>query len=152
MTDLYHNRVLELASDISNLGPLTSPQGSALKTARICGSTVRVDLNLSADGKTIAEIGVDPHACALGQAATAILSDQAVGASYEEILQARNALRDMLKSAGAPPSGRFWELRHLEAVRDYPPRHASTLLAFEAALSAFEMARQARSVEEKDLI
>jgi NifU-like protein involved in Fe-S cluster formation len=53
----------------------------------------------------------------------------------------------MLRSGGPPPEGRFWELRHLEAVRDYPPRHASTLLVFEAAVAAIETAQgRARSV------
>jgi NifU-like protein involved in Fe-S cluster formation len=47
----------------------------------------------------------------------------------------------MLKQAGPPPAGRFWELRHLEGVRDYPSRHASTLLAFEAAAEAAEQIR-----------
>jgi NifU-like protein involved in Fe-S cluster formation len=34
----------------------------------------------------------------------------------------------------------FWELRHLQPVRDYPPRHASTMLAFEAAAEAIKQA------------
>jgi NifU-like protein involved in Fe-S cluster formation len=46
----------------------------------------------------------------------------------------------MLKEGAEPPLGDFWELRHLAPVRDYPPRHASTLLAFEAAVEAVEHA------------
>jgi NifU-like protein involved in Fe-S cluster formation len=49
----------------------------------------------------------------------------------------------MLKEGGPPPSGRFWELRHLEGVRDYPARHASTMLAFDAAVDALEQAQKA---------
>jgi len=45
-----------------------------------------------------------------------------------------------LKERGAPPEGRFWELRHLQGVKDYPPRHASTMLAFDAAVEACEQA------------
>ena len=51
----------------------------------------------------------------------------------------------MLKEGGPPPEGRFWELRHLEPVADYPPRHASTLLAFEAAVAAIDEALAARA-------
>lgn len=141
MTDLYHNRVLELAAEIPNLGTLDDPHGSATKLARICGSTVRVDVRLSEDGQTIEAIAVDPKACALGQAATSIVSEHAVGASVTEIETAANVFSDMLKQNGEPPRGRFWELRHLEGVRDYPPRHASTLLVFEALLSAIEAAQ-----------
>jgi NifU-like protein involved in Fe-S cluster formation len=46
----------------------------------------------------------------------------------------------MLKEGARPPGGRFWELRHLEGVRAYPPRHVSTMLAFDAAVEALEQA------------
>lgn len=145
MADLYHNRVLELAADIPNVGTLADAHGSATKLARICGSTVRVDIKLGEDNKTIEAIAVEPKACALGQAATAILSEHAVGAIYDELVEARDGMRAMLKDGAEPPRGRFWELRHLEGVRDYPPRHASTMLAFEAVLEAIETARTARA-------
>ena len=145
MADLYHNRVLELAADIPNVGTLADAHGSATKLARICGSTVRVDIRLSDDNDTVEAIAVDPKACALGQAATAILSEHAVGASYDELVEVHDQMRAMLKEGAEPPRGRFWELRHLEGVRDYPPRHASTMLAFEAILEAIETARTARA-------
>ncbi|MEM1086579.1 MAG: iron-sulfur cluster assembly scaffold protein [Pseudomonadota bacterium] len=147
MTDLYHNRVLELAADIPNLGTLAERHGSAEKLARICGSTVRVDVRLSPDGEVIEAIAVDPKACALGQAATAIVSEHAVGASVEEVTQTASAFRAMLKDGAEPPRGRFYELRHLEGVRDYPPRHASTFLVFEALLAAIDEARQTLGVD-----
>ncbi|MEM8617568.1 MAG: iron-sulfur cluster assembly scaffold protein [Pseudomonadota bacterium] len=145
MVDLYHNRVLELAADIPNVGALAAAEGSATKIARICGSTVRVDVILNDHGDEIANIAVDPKACALGQAATAILAEHAIGASYGELVEARDQMRAMLKENGPPPRGRFWELRHLESVRDYPPRHASTMLPFEAVIEAFETARTNRA-------
>ncbi len=145
MADLYHNRVLELAADIPNLGTLGDAHGSATKLARLCGSTVRVDVKLSEDGETVTAIGVEPKACALGQAATAILSEHAVGASYADLVTARDAMRAMLKDRAEPPRGRFWELRHLQGVADYPPRHASTMLPFEAVLEAIETARTSRA-------
>jgi NifU-like protein involved in Fe-S cluster formation len=137
--ELYHNRVLELAADIPHAGRLDHPQGSSLKVSRVCGSTVNVDVNLDSDGK-ISDIAVEPHACALGQAATAILAQHAIGRSLAEIEAARDALRAMLKDGAEPPEGMFWELRHLQPVRDYPPRHASTMLAFEAAAEAMKQA------------
>lgn len=143
MSELYHNRILELAAGIPNLGALEDAQGSVTKVSRVCGSTVRVDVKLSADGETVEAMAVDPKACALGQAATSILAEHAVGASVAEITAARDALKAMLKEGGPPPEGRFWELRHLEPVADYPPRHTSTMLAFEAAVAAIEEAQAA---------
>ncbi|MCU0732535.1 MAG: iron-sulfur cluster assembly scaffold protein [Hyphomonas sp.] len=145
MSELYHNRILELAAGIPHLGRLADAEGSVLKVSRVCGSTVNVDVKLDAAGERVTEIAVDPQACALGQAATSILAEHAVGASVAEIRAARDALRAMLKDGAAPPEGRFWELRHLEPVADYPPRHTSTLLAFEAAVAAIDEALAARA-------
>ena len=148
MSELYHNRILELAAGIPHVGRLSDAEGSATRVSRVCGSVVHVDLKLNAAGETVTDIAVDPQACALGQAATAILAEHAVGATVAEIIAARDALKAMLKEGGPPPEGRFWELRHLEAVADYPPRHASTMLAFEAAVAAIEAALQARATTE----
>jgi NifU-like protein involved in Fe-S cluster formation len=46
----------------------------------------------------------------------------------------------MLKAGGDPPDGRFSDLAMLAPVKDYPARHASTLLAFEAVTEAVRQA------------
>lgn len=138
MNDLYHPRVLELAAETPHVGRLNAPMGSATKVSRVCGSVVTVDLDV-ADG-VVTRFAIEPKACALGQAAAAVLAMHAIGARVEEIRAARDALWTMLKEGGPAPEGRFWELRHLEGVRDYPPRHASTMLAFDAAVAAIEEA------------
>jgi NifU-like protein involved in Fe-S cluster formation len=142
MDDLYHPRILELAADIPHVGRLDAPHGASTKVSRVCGSVVTVEVKLK-DG-VVAEIAVHPKACALGQAATGVLAMNAIGAAPSEIRQARDGLRAMLKEGAPPPTGRFWELRHLEGVRDYPPRHASTMLAFDAAVDALEQAAKAK--------
>jgi NifU-like protein involved in Fe-S cluster formation len=144
MDELYHPRILELAAGIPHLGRLPAAQGSATKVSRICGSVVTVDVVL--DGDRVSALAAEPKACALGQASTAILAAAAVGATVQEITEARDALRAMLKEGGPPPAGRFWELRHLSGVAGYPPRHASTLLAFEAAVAAIAAAQAAAAV------
>jgi NifU-like protein involved in Fe-S cluster formation len=140
MEDLYHPRILELAADIPHVGRLEHPDGAATKVSRVCGSVVTVELNLK-DG-VVSEIAVHPKACALGQAATGVLAMHAIGATPGEIRGARDGLRAMLKEGAPPPAGRFWELRHLQGVKDYPPRHTSTLLAFDAAVEALEQAQE----------
>src|SRR5262245_65377501 len=125
MDDLYHPRIMELAADIPHVGRLDAPDGAATKVSRVCGSVVTVELKLK-EG-VVSEIAVHPKACALGQAATGVLALNAIGATPKEIRAARDGLRAMLKEGAAPPNGRFWELRHLEGVRDYPARHASTM-------------------------
>jgi len=70
-----------------------------------------------------------------------VLGAHVIGATPEEIEMARAAFRAMLKSGGPPPTGRFSDLSMLEPVKDYPPRHASTLLAFEATVEACRLAQ-----------
>jgi|APTNR8051073442_1049403.scaffolds.fasta_scaffold00958_11 NifU-like protein involved in Fe-S cluster formation len=144
MSDIYTSRIIELASDIHFVGPLievgSGPIGQSLKASKICGSQIEVSVQLDAARQKIVSFGIVPKACALGQASAAILSHHIIGGTIDEVIAARDELRNMLKHSGAAPSGRFWELRHLETVIDYPARHASTMLAWEATASAIEMA------------
>ncbi|MGZ3365280.1 MAG: iron-sulfur cluster assembly scaffold protein [Caulobacteraceae bacterium] len=140
--DLYSAKVLALAANMPRAGRLDAPQASSEKVSKLCGSRVTVDLVLR-DGR-VADFAQDVKACALGQASAAVLGAHVIGATGEELVEARDALKAMLKAGGPPPEGRFSDLRALEMVRDYPPRHASTLLAFEAAVEA---ARQAAARE-----
>lgn len=137
--DLYSSRILALAANMPLAGRLSQPQASVEKVAKLCGSRIIVDLNL--DKGAVSEFAQDVQACALGQASAAVLGTHVIGASIDEIRQARDSLRAMLKEGGPAPTGRFQDLAALEMVRDYPARHASTLLAFEAALTAAEQAR-----------
>src|SRR5208283_3408097 len=132
--ELYSTKILKTAANMPRAGRLPEPDGSAEKVAKLCGSKVTVDVRL--DGDRIADYAQDVKACALGQAAAAILGRHAIGASVQEIEMARDALRAMLKEGAPAPDGRFADLAMLAPVKDYPPRHASTMLAFEATAEA----------------
>ncbi|HEY5072765.1 MAG TPA: iron-sulfur cluster assembly scaffold protein [Caulobacteraceae bacterium] len=136
--DLYSAGILTLAANIPRCGRLSAPDASAEKVARLCGSRVVVDVVL--EGSRIADFAQDVRACALGQAAAAVLGANVIGAEVEEIEVARDVFRAMLKAGGPPPTGRFSDLAMLDPVKDYPPRHASTLLAFEATAQACRQA------------
>jgi NifU-like protein involved in Fe-S cluster formation len=136
--DLYTARILKAAANMPRAGRLAHPDASAEKVSKLCGSRVTVDVTLK-DGR-IADYAQEVKACALGQAAAAIMGEQAIGASVQEIESALGALRAMLKEGGPPPEGRFADLAMLVPVKDYPPRHASTMLAFEATAEACRVA------------
>ena len=139
--DLYSARILTLAANMPLAGRLAAPQGSAEKVAKLCGSRIIVDVALDAAGK-VAAFAQDVQACALGQASAAVLGANVVGAGLDEISTARDQLAAMLKSGGPAPNGRFEDLAVLAPVKDYPARYASTLLAFEAAVTAVQQAGQ----------
>jgi NifU-like protein involved in Fe-S cluster formation len=141
--DLYSAKILKAAANMPRAGRLAHPGASAEKVSKLCGSRVTVDVTL--DGDRIADYGQDVKACALGQAAAAIMGEHAVGATVEEIESARDALRAMLKAGGPAPEGRFADLAMLAPVKDYPPRHASTMLAFEATAEACRKALAAQA-------
>jgi NifU-like protein involved in Fe-S cluster formation len=136
LNDIYNRRILELAGDIPRLGRLGQPDASATAHSKLCGSTVTVDVALR-DGK-VSDFAHDVKACALGQASSSIMARNVIGATPEELRDVRDQVRRMLKENGAPPSGKWADVAVLEPVRDYKARHASTLLTFDAVVSALD--------------
>lgn len=132
--DVYNKRILGFAGNIPRIGRLESPDATATAHSKLCGSTVVVDLAMK-DG-VVTDFAHDVKACALGQASSSIMASHVVGASADELRAVRETMRKMLKENGAPPDGRFEDLKYLEPVRDYKARHASTLLTFDAVVDA----------------
>jgi NifU-like protein involved in Fe-S cluster formation len=109
----------------------------------LCGSTVTVDLKM--DGDTVTDFSHDVKACALGQASSSIMARNVIGSQAGELRSLREAVRRMLKENGAPPQGKWADVAVLEPVRDYKARHASTLLTFDAVVSAIEQIEKKRA-------
>jgi len=134
LNEIYNDRILELASDIPLLGRLAAPGATAKAHSRLCGSTVIVDLTLR-EGR-VSDFAHDVRACALGQASSSLMARHVVGARPDELIALRETMIQMLKAGGPPPAGKWAEFAILEPVRDYKPRHASTLLTFDAVVDA----------------
>jgi SUF system NifU family Fe-S assembly protein len=134
LDDIYNKRILEFAGTIPRIGRLPDPDATATAHSRLCGSTVTVDLKM--DGDVVTDFAHDVKACALGQASSSIMAHNIVGAHAAELREVRETMRKMLKENGAPPEGRFADLKFLEPVRDYKARHASTMLTFDAVVDA----------------
>ena len=132
--DLYSAKVLRLAAETPRLGRLPDAHATSEKVSKLCGSRVVVDVKV--EGDQVSDFAQDVKACALGQAAASVLGAHVIGASLSELEGTRDVFRAMLKEGGPAPTGRFADLALLAAVRDYPARHTSTLLAFEAAAEA----------------
>ncbi len=134
LSDIYNQRILELAGNIPRLGRLDKPQATARVHSKLCGSTIVADVSMI-DGR-VSDFAQDVKACALGQAAAAIVARHVLGATASELRAVRDQVRAMLKSGGPPPEGEWEDAAVLAPVRDYKARHASTLLSFEAAAQA----------------
>jgi NifU-like protein involved in Fe-S cluster formation len=143
LNEVYNNRILELAGNIPRLGRLAEPDASATAHSKLCGSTVTVDLKM--DGPVVTDFAHEVKACALGQASSSIMARNVVGANAGELRSLRETVRRMLKENGTAPQGKWGDIAVLEPVRDYKARHASTLLTFDAVVSAIDQIEAKRS-------
>jgi len=136
LNDIYNRRILALAADIPHLGRLADPDASATAHSKLCGSTVTIDLKL-ADG-VVTDFAHEVKACALGQASASIMARHIIGSTPAELRALRERMRAMLKENGPVPEGKWSDCAVLEPVREYKARHASTLLTFDAVVSALD--------------
>ncbi len=143
LNEVYNNRILELAGNIPRLGRLAEPDASATAHSKLCGSTVTVDLKM--DGPVVTDFAHEVKACALGQASSSIMARNVIGANAGELRSLRETVRRMLKENGTAPQGKWADIAVLEPVRDYKARHASTLLTFDAVVSAIDQIEARRS-------
>jgi NifU-like protein involved in Fe-S cluster formation len=143
INEVYNRRILELAGTIPRIGRLPAPDASATAHSKLCGSTVTVDLKM--DGDVVTDFAHDVKACALGQASSSIMARNVVGAKAQELRGLRETVRRMLKENGAPPAGKWADIAVLEPVRDYKARHASTMLTFDAVVSAIDQIEASRT-------
>lgn len=143
LTDIYSNKILELAANIPRQGRLAAPDATARAHSKLCGSTIIVDLVMR-DGRVV-DFAHDVKACALGQAAASIMARHVIGATGPELRKLRDEVRAMLKEGAPPPMGKWAEIGVLEPVRDYKARHASTLLTFEATVDAVDQVEAAQA-------
>ena len=134
MMKLYSQRILALAADMPRTQRLAAPTGTAKKRAPLCGSTVTVDVVVVDD--VIIDYAQDVKACALGQAAAAIVGKGVVGLSPAQVQVGRDQMAAMLKDGGPVPLAPFAALDVLEPAQEYKNRHASIMLAFDATLDA----------------
>jgi len=90
-------------------------------------------------GDTVTDFAHDVKACALGQASSSIMARHVVGAKAADLRALRDTVRKMLKDNGTPPKDGEWaDIAVLEPVRDFKARHASTMLTFDAVVSAID--------------
>lgn len=131
---LYSGRILALAADIPHAERLDTAQASVKKRSPLCGSLVTVDLDMK-DGR-VSAFGQDVKACALGQASASVVGGAIIGCSAEQVFQARDQLRALLKGSGIVPDAPFGDFEVFLPASAYKNRHASILLSIEAACDA----------------
>jgi NifU-like protein involved in Fe-S cluster formation len=144
LSDLYSQKILEIAANQPVPGRLAAPDATVRRVSRVCGSSIEVDIAVA--GGTIVGYGHAISACALGQTSAAIVASHIAGTPVGEFRALRAQMTEMLKGQGKPPTGRWADLAYLEPVREYPPRHTSTLLVFDAVVDALDKIESDRAL------
>ena len=135
---LYNRDILRLAASIPHTRRLDHAQASVEKSSPVCGSRVTVDLVLDEQG-SVAMLGQEVRACALGQASASLMGAHVIGRDAAALAEARDALAAYLAGTRDDPGG--WPgLIVFADARRFTARHASILLAFEAAAEAASLA------------
>jgi NifU-like protein involved in Fe-S cluster formation len=138
-TTLYSRDILRLAASIPHHRLLDYPQARVEKSSPVCGSRVVVDVVLDGEGR-ITALGQEVKACALGQASAALMGAHALGRTGADLAEARDALSAYLAGTRGDP-GDWPGLAAFAEARRFSARHASILLAFEAAAEAAALSR-----------
>lgn len=144
LSDLYSDKILDLAGNAIAPGRLADADASARKVSRVCGSVIEVDVKVR-DG-VIVGYGHDISACALGQTSAAVVAREIVGTPVADFRGLAGQMHAMLKQNGPPPAGKWSDLAYLEPVREFRARHMSTLLVFDAVVEALEKIESSESV------
>ena len=136
MAEIYSLKIMQIAGAAPPAKRLKNPDAQTKRISRVCGSTIEVGLKLK-DG-VVSEYAQETNACVLGQASASILAANIVGCTPDELKQVRREVAAMLKEGGEPPSGKWAQMKHLQPVKDFPQRHASTMLGFNAVVDCLE--------------
>jgi NifU-like protein involved in Fe-S cluster formation len=135
---LYNAEILRLAASLGGQTRLADPQFTVEKRSPTCGSRVTIDLVVEDD--QVVAFGQEVRACALGQAGAALLGQNVIGSDAAAIAAAATDLRAYLAGARDDP-GSWPGLEIFAPARPHRARHASILLAFDAAAEAMRQDR-----------
>ena len=135
---LYTTEILRLAASLNEPHALEHEDGRAELRSPTCGSRVTTAVEMGGDGR-VAALSQTVHACAFGQASSALVERGAIGCSREEVETALGELDAWLGGADVQPT---WPgTAALAPARSRKARHGAILLPFRALLAAIEAAR-----------
>lgn len=105
LNKVYSDKIIRYAAEIPLQIRLDSPNATASKRSNFCGSHIAIDI-MTKEGK-ITQFGQTIDACALGSAASSIVSAYIIGATFDEVIQAQIEMHNMLTQNGHPPKWPF---------------------------------------------
>lgn len=132
----FYAQLSEVSVQTQEPHRLASPDKTVTVMSPVCGSRLTLDVRF--DGPRIAALGFELEACALTRAALASVLRHAPGKTLPEIQAIEKSFRFMLENGGPPPEGEWADLAILAPAKDFPARHDSMMLPFEAISRAYD--------------
>ena len=130
---LYTTEILRLAASLNGPSQLDREDGRAELRSPTCGSRVTTAVTLDGEGR-VAALSQTVHACAFGQASSALLEQGAIGRDSRQVESALADLDRWLAGGEAVPD---WSgVSALAPARSRKSRHGAILLPFRALLAA----------------
>ncbi|MAI12569.1 MAG: iron-sulfur cluster assembly scaffold protein [Rhodospirillaceae bacterium] len=130
--ELYQKQIIELARESRKRIRIDAPDTTIRFDNPLCGD--RIDLDFSIEDGRISDIGFKVRGCALCEASSELLAQNANGYQLKELNTVGSKLSDYLVGDIDNPDWEGFEV--FEPVKKVPPRHECVLLPFNAIKKA----------------
>ena len=131
LDEVYQAVILKHYRNASHRGELEAPDAVVPMRNPVCGDDIL--LQVQVEGDRILDIRFSGHGCAISQAAASMMSEHAVGKSWDEVHAVAARFREMVhgdESAARDKS--LGDMRALAGVARLPRRVKCAMLAWDA--------------------
>lgn len=150
LEQLYQQIILDASRERHGEGLLQLSQGESFQVNPTCGDQVKMQVQLSADGESIAQIGWEGHGCSISQASISIMCDLLQEASIAQFEQLYHAFRVMMDGRGQEidddTADILQDAAAFHGVSKFPARIKCALLGWMALREALDEALRANGI------
>jgi len=131
LDEVYQAVILKHYRNAKHRGELAAPDAVVLMRNPVCGDDIL--LQVQVNGDRIEDIRFSGHGCAISQAAASMMSEHAVGKSWDEVHAVAARFRDMVHGDETAARDKLLgDLRALSGVAKLPRRVKCAMLAWDA--------------------
>ncbi|MFW6201702.1 MAG: Fe-S cluster assembly sulfur transfer protein SufU [Gemmatimonadota bacterium] len=146
---LYQDVILDHYKRPRNQGELESPDADVTVNNPSCGDTIRIQLDLSDDGR-VEGVRFRGEGCSISQASVSMLTGLLEGRTADEVDELAERFKRMLHGDDdAARDKALGQARALQGVSKFPTRIRCAFLGWEAAQKAFEQGEADRSAADE---
>ncbi len=131
LDSVYQELILKHYRSSKHRGELEAPDAVVPMRNPVCGDDIL--LQVQVDGDRIADIRFSGHGCAISQAAASMMSEHALGKTWDEVHAVAGRFREMIHGdETAARDKALGDMRALAGVSKLPRRVKCAMLAWDA--------------------